>query len=181
MKSDKNVPLKMATTTLWNLYAIGFKGDRDLVEVLSHSVAKNHAQLSMTDVVTCYKAFAFQGFLPVDAGSALLKTAIKNVGEYDFAALGDICQSMVTINKTQGDLPLKTFFEIVGNRVKGFEQRDEIDKLIYRASSAFDEDTTVVSQMQNMVLQRDHLTRIKGKNLLLPRQAAQLLSSFAHF
>jgi hypothetical protein len=112
---------------LWNLYAIGYKNDRLLINKLSESIERNHSQMSMNDLVTAFKAYSFFGYIPGDAYTAMVKMVIKNGKTFDFASLGDIVESLKVIKDKQGNPPNRTLLEIVKMRIVNISSRNQTE------------------------------------------------------
>lgn len=98
LKKEEKIVGPIAVRSLWNLYAINYF-DRDLIDKLSESISANQSVLTEKEVVAAFKSYAYLGYMPVDATSALVSRAIKNADTYEYASLADILESMVLINK----------------------------------------------------------------------------------
>jgi len=72
-----NLKLNVANRTLWSLYAIGYKNEK-LLDKLSKTIAHEHVNLQMPDVVGAFKAYAYFKYLHMEARDGLVKTSIRN-------------------------------------------------------------------------------------------------------
>jgi len=134
------------------------------------------------DIVSLMKSYAHFGYYPEEVRASLLKTAIRNSSEYDFATLGDICQSLSLLEAETN----KTFLDIIRNRIVGYAARDEIEHLIYRPTVLQQdpaqlhlEDPTADKAITEFLERKDYLREVQGANYILPKQVEQFMRAFS--
>lgn len=66
------ISLGVTTKTLWSMYAIGYK-NKGLLAKLSETIAEDHTNMHMADVVGAAKAYAYFDYLDIPARDGLVK------------------------------------------------------------------------------------------------------------
>mmetsp|Transcript_9699 Transcript_9699/g.16326 ORF Transcript_9699/g.16326 Transcript_9699/m.16326 type:complete len:422 (-) Transcript_9699:228-1493(-) len=179
MKKEPVIKPHVSCLMIWNLYAIGYRSDRELIDKLSKSLVSNLQLLSPQELVSCFKAFAYFGYVPEEARSGLIVQAIRSSDKLDFKSLAEICESHALICERQGYFPDKTLLTVVRNLIVKHNREDKLGKLVYKASSMFNDEVQLTHQMELMIAHRDRLSAIEDSNYLLPKQVAQFMNAFA--
>lgn len=83
VKEPGKIKLAMIPKAIWSFYAIGHK-HKGVLDKFSETIVTDHMHLHMDDAVSIMKAWAYFGYLNLDARDAVVKTVIRNSDEYNF-------------------------------------------------------------------------------------------------